>query len=91
MVDDSHFSSFGLVGQILKFPLKCSTTSKQGGFVVADNVFNTPMMVLSEFTLGAVATSSGRTFHNVVTLSEKRLYEHVLEIVSSYDPLFLSR
>ena len=35
----------GLGGQIFNFPLKCSTTSLQGGFVVVEKLFSSLMFV----------------------------------------------
>ena len=66
----------GLGGQILNFPLECSTTSWQGSFVVVEKFLSTSVLqclsrrFLNELTLGAVITTSGRSFHKLVTLSE---------------------
>ena len=35
----------GLGGQILNFPLECSTTSWQGSFVVVEKLLSTPMSI----------------------------------------------
>ena len=64
----------GLSGQIVNFPLKCSMTSWQGGFVIAEKFSVLQCLsrrFLNELTLGAVTTSSVKSFHNFVTLSEK--------------------
>ena len=71
------------------------STSWQGGFEVVEILFSTLMLsrrFLSELTLGAVTNSSGRSFHNFVTLSEKHSFEAFFRARSSkmfkHDPLF---